>query len=137
MELFIVGIVGAVVATLLCREFGGNRHTESGYTPHETKSIQATQELSQDWMTDPSCYWMLGNIYYQSLNDDEMPSQSFASSQKQNDWLTDPAYSSLPGNIFHHDDQFSSSDSSFADDDAWSSSSDDSWSSSSSFCHND
>ena len=136
MELFIVGIVGAVVATLLYREFGGNRHTASGYTPHETKSIQATQERPQDWMTDPSCCWMLGNIYYQSLNDDEMPSQLPDSSQKQSDWLTDPVYSSLPGNIFHNDDHFSSSASSFADDDTWSSSFDDSWSSSSSF-HDD
>ena len=159
MELFIVSIVGVVVAALLFREFGGRRTSVSAVSAsiaHSPKSAHWTSNYPESWMTDPAYYWLLGNIYYsqhQNQVDGDSsdwvtdPSRSYlpgniyhqddsssaSCSCIGSDWMTDPCCSYMPGNIYH-DDHFSSS-SAFSSDDTWSSSSTssfgDSWSSSS------
>lgn len=105
---------------------------------------------SFEWVTDPTYFWMPGNIFYQETTSfDDVSSSGYSES----DWMTDPAYSQMSGNIFHddslsrsctesdwmtdpacscmlgniyHDDHCTSS---YSSDDSWNSSgcSDDSW----------
>ncbi|MCB5247911.1 MAG: hypothetical protein AB7T17_00950 [Geobacter sp.] len=64
MELFVVCIVGVVVAALLFREFGGKRNTTSVISSHDAESASLANTFPHDWMTDPAYFWMMGNIYY-------------------------------------------------------------------------
>lgn len=156
MELFIVGIIGMVVAVLLFREFGGKGTSVSGFTSRTSNSFSSADDLPSNWMTDPAYFWMMGNIYYSQHHDQvdgdssdwiTDPSRSYLPGNiyhqddslsvsctcTGSDWMTDPCCSYMPGNIYH-DDHFSSS-STFSSDETWSSSStssfNDSWSSSS------
>lgn len=158
MEVLIVIIVGAVVAALLFREFGGKQTTAPGFTSHDSESVSSAGTSPHDWMTDPAYFWMMGNIYYSQHqgqadgdNSDWMtdPSRSYllgniyyqdnsttsCCSCTGSDWMTDPCCSYMPGNIYH-EDQFGSTSSGLSSDDTWSSSNTssfgDSWSSSSS-----
>lgn len=134
MELFVICCVGVVVGFLLLREFGGKSNAACGIISHDVESDGSADRPSYDWVTDPCCSYLPGNIYYQN------GSTTSSCSCSGSDWMTDPCCSYMPGNIYH-DAHFGSSSSSLSNDDAWSSSSmssfGDSWSSSSSSFRDD
>lgn len=113
MELFIVIIIGLVVAALLHGKSGVRRHDASVLAAQDVKRAVSPDSLPCDWMTDPACYWMPGNIHYQSSDNNE-PSQTSATSASpdpepdQDNRHTDPAYAYLPGNMYYQDDSATS-----------------------------
>lgn len=113
MELFIAIIIGLLVAVLLHGRSGVRRHDASVLTARNSKPAMLPDSPPGNWMTDPGYFWMPGNIYYQS-SDNNAPSQVSAISAisdpepDQDNWHTDPAYAYLPGNIFYRDDNITS-----------------------------
>ncbi|WP_318557263.1 hypothetical protein [Geobacter anodireducens] len=123
-------VVGATPSEPASTVVKGHRQRKSlpcdedpnGYTRIDDEEFHR----SPDYITDPTYFWMPGNIFYQeSPTFDDTTSDGCC----ETDWMTDPACACMEGNIFH-DDLCSSS---FSNDDSWNSSSfsDDSWSSSS------
>jgi len=91
-----------------------------------TSSCESAFSSDTDWMTDPSCAHLGGNIYHDTPMDPTYHDDSLSSSDVSCSNLFDDSFSSSSG----YDDTFSSSIS----DDSWSSSSsDDSFSLSNSF----
>lgn len=100
MELFIVGVVGAIVSALLFREFGGRQKNATCSTLRNSELLHSTSDLPQNWVTDPAYCWMSGNVYYESRKTSSFSSQD-------DDWMTDPCYSYLPSNVFNHEESTS------------------------------
>jgi hypothetical protein len=147
MELFGVLVIIAVVGGLLFRLIGRNRSSGgiiSGAGNSFTSQHQySSTALTNDWITNPSYWWMSGNIYYDdSLDnavyncpDDDWISNPICSHIPGNiyyhdscsctgsDWMSDPCCSHMPGNIHHndYDDVSSLANSSWDTDDVWSS----------------
>lgn len=120
--LFIVGVV--MVSRLILRKSRAGEavgasargSAVAGLTALAAASAfeRSGNTLSEDWVTDPSYWFMSGNIYHRDQFEDNIVSSTDSSSGSSHDWYTDPLYSWMPGNIYYQDSSFSSDGSDFS-----------------------